>query len=74
MTCEADVGECRMIGLHIGTFDDPDAYLPDRHGRHEERIAWFEVADRLPRYRGGAFGDEEPYRYGPATEGPSSDR
>ena len=74
LTCEGDVAEHLMIGFHISTLDDPDAYVPDRHGRHEGRIAWFEVADDLPRYRGGAFADEEPYRYGPATEGPSPGR
>ncbi len=45
------------------------AFVPDRHWFHEERIAWFDVADGLPRYRGVGMKDEEPYRHGPATEG-----
>ena len=61
-----------IIEFHISTLDDPDAFVPDRHWFHEERIAWFDVADGLPRYRGVGMKDEEPYRHGPATEGPQA--
>lgn len=66
LTWEGDYRE-HVIYFHISTLDDPDAYVPELHWHHEERIAWFDVADALPRYRGGG---EEPYRHGPATEGP----
>lgn len=58
-----------IIEFHISTFDNPNAFVPDRHWFHEERIAWFDVADDLPRYRGAGMKDEEPYRQGPATQG-----
>jgi hypothetical protein len=62
-----------IIEFHISTLDEPDGFLPDRHWFHDERIAWFDVADDLPRYRGVGMKDEEPYRYGPATQGPESE-
>lgn len=52
------------IEFHISTLDKPDDYVPDRHWFHEERISWFDVADKHPRHRGL---EEEPYLYGPAT-------
>ena len=51
----------------ISTLDDPDAFVPDRHWFHGERIAWFDVADALPRYH-ASEDDSEPYRRGPAIE------
>jgi hypothetical protein len=57
-----------IIEFHISTLDDPDDFVPDRHWYHEERIAWFDVADDLPRYRGVGTEGEKPYRRGPATE------
>ena len=61
-----------IIEFYISTLDDPDAFVPDRHWFHGERISWFEVADDLPRYRGFGMDGEEPYRHGPATEGPQA--
>jgi hypothetical protein len=63
-----------IIEFHISTLDDPEAYVPAWHWHHEERIAWFDVADGLPRYRASDTHGEEPYRHGPATEGPSAKR
>jgi hypothetical protein len=51
-----------IIEFHISTLDDPDSFVPDRHWFHVEHIAWFDVADGLPRYRGVGMKDEEPYR------------
>ena len=59
-----------IIELHISTFDDPETFVPEAHLHHDERIAWFDVADGLPRYHEWDEG-AEPYRTGPATEGPS---
>ncbi len=58
-----------IIEFHISTLDDPDSFVPEEHWLHEERIAWFDVADGLPRYRGVGMKGEEPYRHGPVTEG-----
>jgi len=38
-----------VIEFHISTLDDPDSFKPDRHWFYSERIAWFDVADDLPR-------------------------
>ena len=45
------------------------AYVPSLHWYHSRRLAWFDVADGLPRYHGLDSDGEEPYRHGPATEG-----
>ncbi len=39
-----------MVDVHISTLDDPGAFVPQNHLFYEERIAWFDVADALPRY------------------------
>lgn len=44
--------ETHTIEFHISTLDYPDDYVPTLHFFHDERIAWFDVADELPRYRG----------------------
>jgi hypothetical protein len=60
-----------IIEFHISTLDDPEAFAPNLHWFHSERIAWFDVADDLPRYRELDDG-AEPYQRGPAIAGPSS--
>lgn len=65
-----EVSDKGIIDVHISTLDNPDAYMPDRHWFHSERIAWFDVADDLPRYRELDI-DVEPYCRGPAVDGPS---
>lgn len=46
------------IHILVGTFDDHDGIAPERHVWWEEKVAWLEVADDLPKYarfsRGGA--------------------
>lgn len=54
-----------LIEVHVGCFDAPDGCRPDAHVFHGERLAWFDTADHLPRYREGRFG-AEPYRHRPA--------
>jgi len=68
LTWEGDYGKHVIIEVYISTLDDPDSFVPDRHWYHEERIAWFDVADILPRYRGESIDGEKPYRHGHATE------
>lgn len=51
LTWEGNGGELGpLIELHISTFDDPSAFVPQLHRHHNERLPWFEVADTLPRY------------------------
>jgi hypothetical protein len=42
--------------------------VPSAHAFYAERIAWFDVADGLPRYA-GFVDDSRPLRHGPADEG-----
>lgn len=57
-----------IIEFHISTLDIPDDFVPDRHWFHDERIAWFDVADDLPRnHRLGI--EEPPYKKGPIRTG-----
>ena len=67
---EGEYKELPLIGFHISTFDNPDAFVPTVHVRHGERIDWFDVADNLPRLRGSSDG-EQPYHFGPVIDGPS---
>ena len=53
-----------IIEFHIGTLDHPEEFIPDRHWFEGERLAWFDVADNLPRYQ--EFDIEvEPTHWGP---------
>ena len=70
LTIESEKGDPRTIEFHISTFDNPDAYVPSLHWYHSRRIAWFDVADSLPRYDGLDGDGKEPSRHDPATEGP----
>ncbi|MEE9297195.1 MAG: GFA family protein [Phycisphaerae bacterium] len=69
LTWEGDGGELGpIIELHISTFDDPDVLTPSGHAFHPERIAWFDVADGLPRHD-GFTSEGEPIRHGPVSDG-----
>ena len=57
-----------IIEFHISTLDDPNAFKPTNHVFYAERIAWFDVADDLPRYHGLDF-SSEIHRRGPARDG-----
>ena len=46
LTCEPPRG---VVEFHISTLDNPNDYPPIEHVHHNRRIAWFEVADELPR-------------------------
>ena len=41
------------LGINTATLDDPAQVPPTFHIWHDSRIAWFETADRLPRYAKG---------------------
>ena len=57
-----------VFEFHISTFDTPEALKPSLHSFYAERIAWFDVADDLPRYEG--LSEQSPIvRHGPAATG-----
>lgn len=60
-------GRGEIVEFHISTFDDPNAFVPTNHVFYSERLAWFDVADDLPRYRAFDFNDEI-CRHGPVQE------
>lgn len=69
LTWEGDGGELGPIyEFHISTFDEPDLLVPTAHAFEPERIAWFDVADNLPRYEGFVDGST-PLRHGPIKDG-----
>ena len=66
LTWEGDGGELGpLVEFLISTLDDPNAFAPQGHLHHAERISWFETSDNLPRYR--VWDDVEPYMKEPAT-------
>lgn len=66
LTWEGDGGEIGpMIELLIATLDAADAFAPDCHIHHGERIAWFETHDGLPRFKVWHDDGEAPYLTGP---------
>ncbi len=67
LTWEGDWGGKSVIEVHISTLEDPERFPPDRHVFHSERLSWFDVADRLPRYSGTSV-NAEPYSYRPTVE------
>ena len=56
-----------IVELYISTFDDPNAFIPTNHLWYKDRIAWFDVADDLPRYHGFDF-DSDVDRRGPTHD------
>jgi hypothetical protein len=57
-----------IVEFYISLFDDPDAFMPTNHLWYKDRIAWFDVADDLPRYN--EFDSTSDIdRHGPATDG-----
>ncbi len=65
LTWESEQRGQSLIEFHIGTLDEPDALPPSLQVFHGERLAWFDTADCLPRYREGRHGTD-PYRHTPA--------
>lgn len=70
LTWEGDGGEefGDLIEIHLCTFDEPEALVPNGHAFYPERLSWFDIADDLPRFEG--FADLSPLlRHGPVDEG-----
>ena len=61
-------GRGEIVEFYISTFDEPAAFTPTNHNWYDDRIAWFDVADGLPRYRGFDF-DSELCQRGPTDKG-----
>jgi hypothetical protein len=57
-----------IVEFHISSLDNPVAFVPQSHVFHEERIAWFDVADALPRYA-TADHNVPPCGRGPVSDG-----
>ena len=51
-------GRGEIIEIYISTLDDPNSFKPTNHLWYKDRIAWFDVADDLPRYHGFDFNSE----------------
>jgi len=65
LTWEGDGGELGPLAeFLISTLDNPEAFAPQCHIHHGERLPWFETSDNLPRYR--VWDDEDPYMTEPA--------
>jgi hypothetical protein len=66
LTWEGDGGELGpVVEFLISTLDNPNAFTPQNHIHHGERLACFDTADTLPRHR--VWDDEDPYLNEPAT-------
>jgi len=46
-----------QVHLYLGIFDDPDKIHPEGHVKCEEKIAWLNLDDDLPRYEGYSDGN-----------------
>ena len=53
------------VHLLHGTLEDPAQWPPTGHAFIGEQLAWFEVADHLPRYLATAGKGAKPVRNGP---------
>ncbi len=49
------------VQLHVGTLDEPDRVRPEDHVHCEEKVAWLEISDDLPRHEGSAADDNNDW-------------
>jgi hypothetical protein len=63
---EGNWGGQTIVEFYVSTLDDPERFVPDRHVFYGERIGWFDVADRLPRFNGSSSG-AQPDSHGPGA-------
>jgi hypothetical protein len=57
-----------ILEVYISTLDDPNAFTPTNHIYYSEKIAWFDVADDLPRHHEFDFNSAVDRR-GPVKDG-----
>jgi len=55
---EAFPGE---LHLYVGTFDDPENFVPQSHVFYAERLPWLETHDALPRFAGRGSGEVDSW-------------
>ena len=55
-----------VIGFYVSTLDEPDLFPPKNHVFHGDKISWFDVADKLPRFLGMPGEGKEPDSFGPS--------
>ena len=67
LTWESEYDGRSVIEFHVGTLDAPNAVTPAWHVYHDERLDWFDTADKLPRHHETARVGE-PYLYEPAIK------
>jgi hypothetical protein len=70
LTWEGVWGGRAVTEVHVNTLDDPEAIRPDRHAFFEERLSWFDVHDRLPRFNGSST-NAKPDSFGPSLKSES---
>jgi hypothetical protein len=59
-----DEAHAPFIEMYVGTFDEPGRFVPTHHLYYEERVPWYDVADRRPRWARNNK-DEDPVRSDP---------
>ncbi|GAB5469384.1 MAG: GFA family protein [Rhodospirillales bacterium] len=71
LTWEGHVDELGgdLVEVFISSTDDPDALEPEFHIWTDERIAWFDTVDELPRYHGWMHEGAPPFHHGPTLDG-----
>jgi|APSaa5957512535_1039671.scaffolds.fasta_scaffold83505_3 hypothetical protein len=52
--------------IYVSTLDEPDLFPPKNHVFHGDKISWFDVADKLPRFLGMPGEGKEPDSFGPS--------
>jgi hypothetical protein len=57
-----------IIELHVSTLDDQTLFKPDRHWFESERIGWFDIDDKLPRYSELDGPGQVPVHFGAKTD------
>ena len=66
---EAVLGD--RVQVSLGSLDEPERVRPDDHVWTQDRLPWFEITDRLPRFKQSSSAvptkaiddaDEEPER------------
>jgi len=73
LTWEGDGGEIGpVIELLVGTMDRPQDFPPSCHIHYAERLAWFDVADDLPRFNVWHEDGQAPACHGPMSLQPAS--
>ena len=44
-----------VMHLYLATLEDPEAFAPELHVSHEERLSWLDLTDDLPKRHGPSY-------------------